>query len=75
MIILLSEFHGVNKLKSNIASLSYHSDILFTQKAFLHSGAHDIEGLSEWFEKNQTADGLFIKDKRSVIAKELHETT
>lgn len=29
-----------------------------------YPGAHDIEGLSEWFEKNQTADGLFIKDKR-----------
>ncbi|KAL6726621.1 hypothetical protein Aduo_008574 [Ancylostoma duodenale] len=29
-----------------------------------YPGAHNIEGLSDWFDKNSTADGLFAKDKQ-----------
>ncbi|KIH50912.1 hypothetical protein ANCDUO_19006, partial [Ancylostoma duodenale] len=29
-----------------------------------YPGAHNIEGLSDWFDKNSTVDGLFAKDKQ-----------
>ncbi|KHJ95118.1 hypothetical protein OESDEN_04943 [Oesophagostomum dentatum] len=32
--------------------------------ARFYPGGHDIPGLKEWFEKNETTDGLFAMDQR-----------
>lgn len=42
----------------------YQSGAAVVFHSLYYPGAHDIGGLSEWFRKNESVDGLFMKDLR-----------
>ncbi|CAJ0599506.1 unnamed protein product [Cylicocyclus nassatus] len=46
----------LKKLYNKGAAVVFH--------AIYYPGAHDIEGLPEWFAKKNSSDGLFVKDQK-----------